>query len=163
MSKFLPIAPKSGYVFLRHTFLFSQGGHEFPNLDLIRFYTPPKKKDSAVSMRVLPHRQQIAPDNPEIIYRLTSLFFSPQAQSWSKTVIKDFPLSLRRYSTLGGICGYSVLTIKWSASNFFRFVLSVLSEIVLKYRFSSLNRTTSNSIRQYRITILCLPDMRESV
>lgn len=32
-----------------------------------------------------------------------SLLFSPQTHNWSKTSIKDFPLSLKLYSTLGGI------------------------------------------------------------
>ena len=92
-----------------------------------------------------------------------NLFFSPQMHSWSRTAIRDFPRSLRLYSTFGGICGYSLLIISRSDSNSFRFVLRVLSDMFFKYRFSSLNRTTSYSIRQYRMTILYLPDMRDSV
>lgn len=61
----------------------------------------------------------------------TGLLFSPQTQSWSKTAIRDFPRSLRLYSTFGGICGYSVLMIRLSRSSSFRFVLRVLSDMFL--------------------------------
>ena len=56
-----------------------------------------------------------------------------------------------------------LLIISRSFSSSLRLVLSVLSEIVFRYRFNSLNRTVSNSIRQYRITILCLPEIRDNV
>ena len=45
-----------------------------------------------------------------------NLFFSPQMHSWSRTAIRDFPRSLRLYSTFGGICGYSLLIISRSDS-----------------------------------------------
>ena len=77
-----------------------------------------------------------------------SRFSSPQTQSWSSTVISVFPRFESVYSTFGGICGYSVRTISLSAYSSLRFVLRVLSEMVFRYRFNSLNRTVSNSIRQ---------------
>lgn len=58
------------------------------------------------------------------------LFSSPHTQSLSKTSTNDFPLSVSEYSTFGGICGYSFRTIRLSASNSFKFTLSVLSETV---------------------------------
>lgn len=36
-----------------------------------------------------------------------SLFCSPQSHIWSRMGIRDFPRSVRLYSTFGGICGYS--------------------------------------------------------
>ena len=48
-----------------------------------------------------------------------SLFFSPQIQSWSKTFIKDHPLSLSLYSTFGGIWGYSFLVMSRSRGRVF--------------------------------------------
>ena len=98
-----------------------------------------------------------------VMQQIYSLFFSPHTHSWSKTAIKDFPLPLRLYSTLGGIWGYSFRMMSRSDSSSFKLLLSVLSDTFLRYRFNSLNLTTSNSIRQYRITILCLPDIRDNV
>ena len=77
-----------------------------------------------------------------------SLLFSPQTHNWSRTAIRDLPLSLRLYSTFGGICGYSFLMISRSVSSSFRLLLSVLSDTFFRYRLNSLNLTTSNSIRQ---------------
>ena len=98
----------------------------------------------AVFLKNIPFKRYIQTG----ICHSVSRFSSPQTQSWSSTVISDFPRSESAYSTFGGICGYSVRTISLSASSSLRFVLRVLSEMVFRYRFSSLNRTVSNSIRQ---------------
>ena len=55
------------------------------------------------------------------------LFSLPQMQSLSSTSMSDLPRSVREYSTLGGICGYSLREMSLSASSSLRFVLSVLS------------------------------------
>ena len=57
-----------------------------------------------------------------------ALLFSPQIHNWSKITIKDFPLSLRRYSTFGGIWGYSFRIISRSFSSSFKLLLRVLSD-----------------------------------
>ena len=61
----------------------------------------------------------------------SSLFSSPQTHSWSKTAISDLPLSLRLYSTFGGIWGYSFRRISRSASSSFKLLLRVLSDTFL--------------------------------
>ena len=76
------------------------------------------------------------------------MLFSPQTHNWSNTVISDFPRSLRLYSTLGGICGYSVRTIRRSASNSFRLTLSVLSEMfsdIFSVHWTALSQTPSGN------------------
>lgn len=45
-----------------------------------------------------------------------NLFSSPQSHIVSSIGIRDFPRSVRLYSTLGGICGYSSLWTNLSAS-----------------------------------------------
>lgn len=55
-----------------------------------------------------------------------SLFLSPHSHIPSNIGIKDFPRSVRLYSTFGGICGYSSLWTSWSASNSFKVELKVL-------------------------------------
>lgn len=75
------------------------------------------------------------------------LFLSPHSHMLSKMGIKDFPRSVRLYSTFGGICGYSFRWTNWSVSRSFRVELKVLKEIPPIYFFISLNRTTPNSIR----------------
>ena len=76
-------------------------------------------------------------------YKMTNspfyiLFLSPHSHIPSKIGIKDFPRSVKLYSTFGGICGYSFLCTNWSASNSFKVVLKVLYEISLIYFFISL-------------------------
>ncbi len=50
----------------------------------------------------------------------------PKPHIWSKMGIKDFPRSVRLYSTLGGIWGYSSRWTSWSASSSLSVELSVL-------------------------------------
>lgn len=57
-------------------------------------------------------------------------FFSPHSHIASKIGIKDFPRSVKLYSTFGGICGYSSRWTSPSASNSFSVTLKVLYEIV---------------------------------
>ncbi len=52
--------------------------------------------------------------------------------NWSKTTIRDVPLSLRLYSTFGGIWGYSFRMISRSASSWYY----VKKKYKLKVNFS---------------------------
>lgn len=69
---------------LRHTFLFSQGGYEFPDSDLIHFYIPPGKNIAQLPRECLPHKQRIPLDKPELLSFYCLLnhlsFFRPSHQ-----------------------------------------------------------------------------------
>lgn len=70
------------------------------------------------------HRRRPAfPSPPHAFY---SRFRSPHSHIPSRMGIRDFPLSVRLYSTFGGICGYSSRWTSWSASSSFKVVLRVL-------------------------------------
>ncbi len=60
------------------------------------------------------YRIWVNPKNPNKLFRtanyvVRSLFFSPQSHISSKRGMRDFPRSVKLYSTLGGIWGYSSL------------------------------------------------------
>ncbi len=82
------------------------------------------------------------------------LFSSPHTQSLSKTSTNDFPLSVSEYSTFGGICGYSFRTIRLSASNSFKFTLSVLSETV----FNKLEKSGLTASKAETVDERVMPD-----
>lgn len=69
------------------------------------------------------HRRRPAFPSPHAFY---SRFRSPHSHIPSRMGIRDFPLSVRLYSTFGGICGYSSRWTSWSASSSFKVVLRVL-------------------------------------
>lgn len=71
--------------------------------------------------------------------------------------ISDFPRSDKLYSTLGGICGYSLRKISPSASSSFSEHENVLKEMPFIYLCNSLYLTTPNSISVYKMVILYLP------
>ena len=64
--------------------------------------------------------------------------FSPHSHIMSRMGISDLPRSVRLYSTLGGICGYSSRCTSWSPSSSFSVTLSVLYEISPMYFFISI-------------------------
>jgi hypothetical protein len=71
-------------------------------------------------------------------------------------------MSVREYSTFGGIWSYTFLGISKSLSNSFRFWLKVLSEIFFKYLCSSLNLTAVKSanvdapvVTEFPLTLEC--------
>ena len=83
------------------------------------------QKDAAASMIFFNHWCD-SPLTAVLDNFFYNLFWSPHSHMLSKIGIKDCPLFVRLYSTLGVIWGYSSLWTSWSASSSFKVELRVL-------------------------------------
>ena len=129
------------------------------NTDFISEAAPENQAFKAVMSSVHVSGRSLHPDKQRPIHDSSGLFSFPHMQSGSST--GDFPRPMRLYSAFDWTCGYPVRMIGWPASDPFRLVLSILSEPLFQSCFRSLDCNTGGSIRQYKLTILCFPELRD--